>query len=84
VDGEFTNYDLEVFPYESISSIEMGERSITGHRVNFLVSGNEARMTCNRNDDVARFVKIVKRRMKGGTPRFPRSLLRRPRVKPSP
>src|SRR4051794_8137567 len=36
-------YDMEVFPYKGISSIETG-KGMTGHHVKFIASGNEVRL----------------------------------------
>jgi Bacterial PH domain/Short C-terminal domain len=63
---KMTGYDLEVFPYENISSIEMG-KSMMGHHIKLFASGNEVRMKWIKDKDgVARFVNTVKDRMKGG------------------
>jgi hypothetical protein len=63
-------YDLESFPYENISSIEMGKQMVMGHHVKFFASGNEVKMKWidDKTGSVAEFVTEVKRRMKGGSP----------------
>jgi hypothetical protein len=62
-------YDLESFPYENISSIEMGKQMVMGHHVKFFASGNEVKMKwIDDKTAVAEFVTEVKRRMKGGSP----------------
>jgi Bacterial PH domain len=38
---KLTGYDLEVFPYENISSMEMG-KGMAGHNVTFFASGNRS------------------------------------------
>jgi hypothetical protein len=53
-------YDLEVFPYKNISSIETG-KGFTGHHVTFFASGNEIHLKyIDRNSDVPGFVAVVK------------------------
>jgi hypothetical protein len=65
---KMTGYDLEVFPYENISSIEMG-KSMMGHHIKFFASGNEVKLKwIDKKEDVGAFVGEVKSRMKGGTP----------------
>ena len=65
---KMTGYDFEVFPYENISSIEMG-KSMMGHHVKFFASGNEAKMKwIDKHDDVGELVKTVRSRMRGGSP----------------
>jgi hypothetical protein len=65
-------YDLESFPYENLSSIEMGKQMVMGHHVKFFASGNEVRMKwIDDKEGVAEFVTEVKRRMKGGSPVAP-------------
>jgi Bacterial PH domain/Short C-terminal domain len=62
-------YDFESFPYENISSIEMGKQMVMGHHVKFFASGNEVKMKwIDDKDALADFVAEVKRRMKGGSP----------------
>jgi hypothetical protein len=62
-------YDLEVFPYENISSIEMGKGMVMGHHIKFFASGNEVKVKwIDKKQDVGGFVTTVKSRMKGGTP----------------
>lgn len=68
---KLTGYDFEVFPYENISSIEMG-KSMMGHHIKFFASGNEVKMKwINDKDGVAELVNTVKARMKGGSSSAP-------------
>lgn len=55
-------FDLEVFPYPHISSVEMG-KNMMGHYIKFFASGNSIRMKWISNGDVRAFVEIVKQRM---------------------
>lgn len=56
-------YDLEVFPYENISSIESG-KSLMGHTVTFYSSGNKVSMKWIRDKERAiDFIKQVKSRI---------------------
>jgi hypothetical protein len=56
-------YDLEVFPYKTISSIEMG-KGMMGQHVKFFASGNETYLKwIDRNSDVPAFVAVVKSQM---------------------
>ena len=54
----FGGYDMEVFPYLNISSIEMG-KGLMGHSISFFASGNKVSMKWI-NGDVAGFMNIVK------------------------
>ena len=54
----FKGYDMEVFPYSNISSIEMG-KSLMGHTISFFASGNKVSMKWI-NGDVSSFMNIVK------------------------
>lgn len=56
-----TGYDIESFPYKSISSMEMGKKFL-GHYIEFFASGNSAKMT-NIIGDVAQFVDAVRAQM---------------------
>jgi Bacterial PH domain len=42
-------YDLEVFPYKNITSIETG-KGMGGHHVKFFASGNEVRAEVDRQE----------------------------------
>jgi hypothetical protein len=65
-------YDFESFPYENISSIEMGKQMIMGHHVKFFALGNEVKMKwIEDKDSVADFVADVKRLMRAGPQRQP-------------
>jgi hypothetical protein len=58
-------YDLEVFPYKSISSIETG-KGMAGHHVKFFASGNEVRLKwIDKTSDTPGFVALVKKQMTG-------------------
>lgn len=59
---KLTGYDLEVFPYSTISSIEMG-KNIMGHKVKFFASGNQASMKWIKEGDVQKFIEEVKGRI---------------------
>lgn len=59
---KLTGYDLEVFPYSTISSIEMG-KSLMGHKVKFFASGNQASMKWIKEGDVPKFIEEVKGRI---------------------
>lgn len=64
---KLTGYDLEVFPYENISSIEMG-KGMMGHHISLFASGNNVRMKwIDKKQDVPAFIGAVKGRMKGGS-----------------
>jgi hypothetical protein len=52
-------YDLEIFPYSNISSIEMG-KNMMGHHISFFASGNKASMKWIKKGDVPGFVEQVK------------------------
>jgi hypothetical protein len=63
---KLTGYDLESYPYDHISSIEMG-KSMMGHQVTFFASGNKVHMKwIDGKQDVAGFISTVRARMKGG------------------
>lgn len=52
-------YDLEVFPYSNISSIEMS-KGMMGHSIGFFASGNKIEMKWINSGDVSEFTQIVK------------------------
>jgi hypothetical protein len=52
-------YDLEVFPYSNISSIEMG-KGMMGHTISFFSSGNAVKMKWINSGDIPGFVNHVK------------------------
>jgi hypothetical protein len=63
---KLTGFDLESFPYQNISSIEMGKK-LTGHHLTFFASGN--RVSMKHINDLKRldgFLEIVRGRMNGG------------------
>lgn len=58
-------YDLEFFPYENISSIEMG-KSLMGKSVSFFTSGNKVSMKWINHGDVKEFFEHVRNRIGKG------------------
>jgi Bacterial PH domain/Short C-terminal domain len=53
-------YDMEVFPYKNISSIETG-KGMMGHHIKFFASGNELHLKwIDKSSDTPGFVAIVK------------------------
>jgi len=59
---KLTGYDLEVFPYSTITSIEMG-KGILGHKITFFASGNKATLKWIKEGDFQKFVSEVKNRI---------------------
>ncbi|SMO94511.1 PH domain-containing protein [Melghirimyces algeriensis] len=57
-----SGYDLEVFPYSNISSIEMG-KSMMGHYISFFASGNKVKMKWINHGDVEGFISLVRNRI---------------------
>lgn len=57
-----TGFDLEIFPYENISSIEMG-KGLMGHHISFFASGNKVRMKWINHGNIELFVSEVKARI---------------------
>lgn len=55
-------FDLEVFPYSNISSVEYS-KDMMGHKVTLFASGNKASMKWINKGEVQRFVEIVKSRI---------------------
>jgi hypothetical protein len=53
-------FDLEVFPYSSISSIEMG-KGLMGHKISFFASGNKVSMKWINTGDINGFIEFVKK-----------------------
>lgn len=51
-------YDLEVFPYTNISSIEMG-KGVMGHTISFFSSGNKVKMKWINLGDIQGFTNQV-------------------------
>jgi hypothetical protein len=63
---KLTGYDLESFPYENISSIEMG-KNMMGHHISFFASGNKVEMKwIDKKQDLAGFISTVRSHMRGG------------------
>lgn len=64
------NYDLRVFPYSTISSVEVGERQ-SGHRISFSAA-EKICMKDIQNGDVQKFVEYVRSKIEdtaeGNTP----------------
>lgn len=58
----FGGYEMEVFPYSNISSIEMG-KGLMGHSITFFASGNKATMKWINQGDVQAFIQEVKSRI---------------------
>lgn len=52
-------YDLEVFPYSNISSIEMS-KGMMGHSISFFTSGNKVKMKWINLGDIQGFVNHVR------------------------
>ena len=59
---KLTGYDMEIFPYSTISSIEMS-KGIMGHKIVFFASGNRASMKWIKEGDVQGFIEEVKNRI---------------------
>lgn len=59
---KLTGYDLEVFPYSNISSIETG-KGMLSHHLAFFASGNKVKMKWISVGDVPAFVASVKSRI---------------------
>ncbi len=57
-------YDMEVFPYKSISSIEVS-KGMLGHKISFFSSGNKAVMKWISDGNVVEFVSFVKETITG-------------------
>lgn len=55
-------FDLEVFPYGKISSIEMS-KGFMGHKITVFASGNTAAMKWIQNGEVDKFVSYIKERI---------------------
>ena len=55
-------FDMEVYPYENISSFEIG-KSLMGHKISFFASGNKVKMKWIQKGDVVDFISYVKSRM---------------------
>lgn len=62
---KLTGYDLESFPYENLSSFEMG-KGMMGHTITFHASGNSGKMKWINTGDVAQLVHLVRSRMGKG------------------
>ncbi len=55
-------FDMEVYPYENISSFEMG-KGLMGQKISFFASGNKVKMKWIQKGDVADFISYAKSRM---------------------
>lgn len=55
-------YDMEVFPYKNISSIEMGKEML-GHRISFFAIGNKVTLKWIQTGDFKGFVQTVQERI---------------------
>ncbi|OUM84664.1 MAG: hypothetical protein BAA01_05870 [Bacillus thermozeamaize] len=56
-------YNLEVFPYENISSFEMG-KGILGYSLNFYASNNKVSVKWINQGDVKKLTEIVKEKIR--------------------
>ncbi len=56
---KLTGFDIEVFPYSNISSIEAG-KNMMGPYISFFASGNKARLKWIKKGDVSAFVSFAK------------------------
>jgi hypothetical protein len=64
---KLTGYDLESYPYDHVSSIEMS-KGMMGHEITFFASGNKMHMKwIDKKQDVSGFVSAVRTSMKGGS-----------------
>ena len=59
---KLTGYEFESFPYNKISSMEMGKNWM-GHTIKFFASGNDVKMKWINTGNVEEFVGAVKTRM---------------------
>lgn len=62
---KLTGYDLESFPYENISSFEMG-KGMMGHIIVFHASGNSGKMKWINKGDIPQLVQLVRSRVGKG------------------
>ena len=63
---KLTGFELEVFPYKNISSIEMG-KNLMGHHIRFFAAGNKVSMKWIKTGGVQEFVEAIKSRMAGSS-----------------
>jgi len=61
-----SGFNLEHFPYQNISSFEVGKK-LMGHYVAFFASGNEVKLKWIRTGDMALFSRTVREAMEGDT-----------------
>ncbi|MEM6855489.1 MAG: PH domain-containing protein [Planctomycetota bacterium] len=54
-----TGYDFENFPYENISSFELGKKFL-GHYLSFFCSGNEVKLKWINEGDAKKFADVVR------------------------
>ena len=59
---KFGGFELEMFPYNNISSIEMG-KNLLGHHISFFASGNKVKVKWIRQGNIQGFLKFVKSRI---------------------
>ena len=59
---KLTGYDLEVFPYSNISSIE-SSKGMMGHKITLFASGNKATMKWIKEGDADKFIAEVRGRI---------------------
>ena len=55
-------FDMEVYPYENISSFEIG-KGLMGQKISFFASGNKVKMKWIQKGDITDFLNYVKSRM---------------------
>lgn len=55
-------FDMEIFPYENISSIEIG-KGLMGYKISFYASGNKVKVKWINKGDVKALVEYVKTRI---------------------
>lgn len=60
-------FDMEVYPYENISSFEIG-KGLMGQKISFFASGNKVKMKWIQKGDVADFINYVKSKMGKSSP----------------
>jgi hypothetical protein len=59
---KLTGFDIEVFPYSSISSIEMS-KGLMGHKMSFFASGNKVSMKWIQKGDIKELVSFIREKL---------------------
>ena len=59
---KITGYEMEVFPYSTISSVEHG-KGLMGHKITMFASGNKATVKWTKEGDIDSFVREVNSRI---------------------